>query len=214
MIEELQDYLDAEELAGLAQYEVARERPGQALVYLKLAVEKEPGNARVKFRIGSLHADLGLIDRGLGEIHAALELQPDFHAARFRLGDLHIRLDQVDEARTVWEPLTDLNDDNALQAYVKGMLLLAEGDVQGYTVFEAALEDGSGDRELLDSMYEMLEQFQASIRERPDAIHLQASGQQRWTSGTALAMGALSGDAFLSLASSSVRSRGRENGSP
>jgi tetratricopeptide (TPR) repeat protein len=149
--------LDTDELVQLASLELKRGQPGQALAYLKLAVDRGPEHAVAHFMLGVLHSGLGLVDRGINEIERALEIQPDLHIARVRLGLLLLQQGRVDECRECWEGLED-SQGTSIAHLTRGVLHFAEGRrEEGWAEFEAGIAADDLDPELREIMQQVLD---------------------------------------------------------
>jgi tetratricopeptide (TPR) repeat protein len=119
--------LDGEELLHLAIEATQDGRHGDAIQYLKQAVAKA-GDARLLFLLGAEHAQIGLFDRAVEDMTAALELDPDFAPARFQLGLMHLVRGAQAEASAVWKPLDSLPETDPYPHFKRGLEYLAQNE--------------------------------------------------------------------------------------
>jgi Flp pilus assembly protein TadD len=101
--------------------------------------DRHPGDARLHFVRGSLHAGRGDYALARSEIATAIELAPDFAIARFQLGLLHLTSGDAHAAEAVWQPLLSLASDNPLRSFAEGLYALIRDD---FAVALAMLERG------------------------------------------------------------------------
>jgi tetratricopeptide (TPR) repeat protein len=120
--------LDDEELLHLAIEASQAGRHGDAIQYLKEAAAKSEGNAKVRFLLGAEHAQIGLFDRAVEDMTAALRLDPELVPARFQLGLLHLVRGKPVEAVATWKPLDSLPDADPYLHFKRGLEALARDD--------------------------------------------------------------------------------------
>ena len=82
------ELLEDDELLGLALDAINNTRDEDAVVLLKVLVNRNPAHAMGQYLLAAQHAQLGLFERAEGEFRRATELAPDFAMARFQLGQL------------------------------------------------------------------------------------------------------------------------------
>lgn len=125
--------LDTEELFYLALHANAAGERHACISYLREVLQQQPRHAPALYLLAIQHAILGLAERAVGEIKAALAIEPGLDGkardmARFQLGVL-LLLDagRPGEAK---EQLAQLgaSDDAALRIYAEGIAALADGD--------------------------------------------------------------------------------------
>lgn len=117
--------LDADELLHLAWAAGEKGRPDEAMSLLKQAVKAAPQDARCHYLLGAEYAQIGMIDRALDQMGAAVALDPELHAARFQLGLLQLTSRQVEAARSTWSGLDALGPAHSYTLFKNGMLHLA-----------------------------------------------------------------------------------------
>ncbi len=122
--------LDAEELIFLALRAMEQDRDEYAIDCLKRALIVEPDSGIAHHLLGALYTQLGMIDRGLIEMTAAVKHAPALHIARFQLGLLYFTSGDIGAAQTVWEPLAELPDDHPLDLFRRGILHLARDEFE------------------------------------------------------------------------------------
>jgi len=118
--------LDAEELLHLAIEASKKGDIEKCITLLKQALEIDPKNARVKYLLGAMHAQIGIYDRAIADMQEAVEIDPDLDIAKFQLGLLYITSGNVSAAEQAWEKLDSLGERNALFLFKRGLLNLAQ----------------------------------------------------------------------------------------
>jgi tetratricopeptide (TPR) repeat protein len=159
--------LDAEELMRLALKAMTQNRDDEALRLLKHAIVQEPGEARLHYLLGALHAELGMVERAIQEITRATQLNPELGIAHFQLGLLHMARAQFEPAKDAWQPLDQLGEDDPLRLFKEGMVqFLDENYEQAVALLKRgiALEEGGG--ALTDRMERVIERAQAAMAEQ------------------------------------------------
>ena len=122
--------LDAEELIFLALRAMEQDRDEYAIDCLKRALIVEPESGIAHHLLGAVYTQLGMIDRGLIEMTAAVKHAPALHIARFQLGLLYFTSGDIGAAQTVWEPLAELPEDHPLDLFRRGILHLARDEFE------------------------------------------------------------------------------------
>jgi len=136
--------LDAEELMHLALGAMERDRDEDALGYLKRALVLAPDSGLLHHLLGAMYAELGMIDRAIQEMTAAITYGPHLRMARFQLGLLHFTSGDLPSAEEVWEPLAELAEDDALRLFRSGLLHLARDEfVESVAELRLGLEANS-----------------------------------------------------------------------
>lgn len=120
--------LDSDELLHLALDASQKEQPAKAIEYLKRAAEISPDNADVRYMLGAEHAQIGMYERAMEDMAAALQINPELDTARFQLGLLYLTSKRVVEAIDVWQPLDRLGEDNSLYLFKTGLIHLAQDE--------------------------------------------------------------------------------------
>ena len=120
--------LDSNELLHLAMDSANRNQHGEAVSYLKQALEIDPDQAQVRFFLGAEYAQIGMMDRAAEAMAQALETDPSLEIARFQLGLLHLTSARPAEASQVWGPLGDLPADHPLHCFKNGLEALARDE--------------------------------------------------------------------------------------
>lgn len=125
---------DADELLHLAIEAANRDDHGQAISYLKAAQEKNLPAAefgKLTYFLGAEYAQIGLYDRAVEAMQAAVDADPSLHTARFQLGLLHLTSGRAAAAREAWVELALLDEDHPehyLNAFRSGLEALADDD--------------------------------------------------------------------------------------
>ncbi len=120
--------LDGPELLHLALEASGRNDHGQAISYLKQALDLPAGStatsgdyAKYLYMLGAEYAQIGMMDRAAEHMGQAIELDPELHTARFQLGLLHITCNQPAQALSVLAPLEKLPDTAAFHHFGVGL---------------------------------------------------------------------------------------------
>jgi tetratricopeptide (TPR) repeat protein len=120
--------LDAEEYFHLALHASAAGDHHACMTHLEEVLQREPGHARAIYLLAVQHAELGLTQRAISGIKAALSIDPDLEIARFQLG-LLLMFDKNEprEAKNYLERLAGC-DNRALRAYSQAMIAIADNE--------------------------------------------------------------------------------------
>lgn len=125
--------LDGPELLHLALEASGRNDHGQAITYLKQAIDLPAGStatsgdyAKYLYMLGAEYAQIGMMDRAAEHMGQAIDMDPDLHTARFQLGLLHITCNQPAQALSVLAPLEKLPDDHAFHQFGVGLTYLLQ----------------------------------------------------------------------------------------
>lgn len=78
--------LDADEYFHLALHASTVRDCHACLSYLEEVLRQQPGNARALYLRAVQHAEIGLTERAVSGLKAALEIEPSLEMARFQLG--------------------------------------------------------------------------------------------------------------------------------
>ena len=120
--------LDDEELLHVAIQAMQKNQHGDAIAYLKQAVEKSQKNYKALYLLAAEHAQIGLTDRAIEEFKQTLAIEPSLAPARFQLGLLLLCNARVEEALAILEPLERLNDTDPYLCFKRGLECLARDD--------------------------------------------------------------------------------------
>jgi tetratricopeptide (TPR) repeat protein len=123
--------LDQEELLHLAIEASREQRHGDAIDYLKQAVERSDSNYKALYLLAAEHAQIGMTERAIEEFNKALSIEPNLPPARFQLGLLFLCNARVQEALTAWAPLEDLEDRDPYLHFKRGLENLSCDDFAG-----------------------------------------------------------------------------------
>jgi tetratricopeptide (TPR) repeat protein len=122
--------LDAEELLHLALKAMEDDRDEEAISCLKRAIGLEPKNGTPHYLLGAMYAQIGMIDRAIGEMTLATRYAPKLDMAHFQLGLLHFTNGQIEAAAEAWEPLAALDPGSALALFRSGLVHLARDEFE------------------------------------------------------------------------------------
>ena len=128
--------LDTEELMHLALKANERNDTEQVIAYLKRVLGAEPDNGYALYLLGAQHAQLKMYARAIEEMSRAIEVEPNIPATcHFQLGLLYLTSGAVPEAMMAWAPLDQLEEDDPLRLFKRGLVHLIQDE------FEACVED-------------------------------------------------------------------------
>jgi len=105
---------------GLAIYQLGRYP--EALSYLQQASELEPGNAEIRYEIGSIYRQLDQYERAIENLEEAIRLRHDFVDAYNQLGITYYDQQKYEEALTIFNATTQLEPTNAYHYFNLGMV--------------------------------------------------------------------------------------------
>lgn len=125
-----QGLLDSEELLHLAMAAINAGQHPQAMAMLKQALKQDPNNGLVTYLLAAEYAQVGMFDRAMEGMEAALKKAPDLEMARLQLGLLYTARDRLGEARPLFERLESLPLEDALHWFGAGLLALLDEQVQ------------------------------------------------------------------------------------
>ncbi|MDB5986142.1 MAG: hypothetical protein JWR16_1195 [Nevskia sp.] len=126
------EVFDTEELLHLAVLDIQRGHHDDAIEKLKRGLALQPDNAKMVFLLGAEHAEVGMTDRAIEEMIAAVAIDPQLAIAHFQLGLLYLLYrNDVTQAGIAWSALDGLDDAASYVAFKSGLLRLSEGDAAG-----------------------------------------------------------------------------------
>jgi tetratricopeptide (TPR) repeat protein len=117
--------LDAEELLMLGLRASAEGAGGDALTYLKRAIEKRPDDARAHWALAAEYASLRMPDRARDHFARSLEIDPAPPVARFQFGLLMLTQGDAAQAQAIWGPLDALDASAPVRLFKNGLLHMA-----------------------------------------------------------------------------------------
>lgn len=120
--------LDQIELLQLASRASAGGAAGHAIGYLKEAVSRSDASGAAHYLLGAQYAQVGLYDRAIAEMEAAIALDPALSTARLQLGLLWLSSGNRDMASQVLSGLADLVADDPLRLFGAGLCHLIKGE--------------------------------------------------------------------------------------
>jgi len=121
--------LDAEELFHLALKASDEGDREKSISYLKKSIALEP-EANSLYILAAEYAELGMMHRATELMRQALELNPELWTAWFQLGLLYLSQNYVQEARTAWDNLIELGEEDYLFHLATGMNLLIDEKIE------------------------------------------------------------------------------------
>lgn len=117
---------DSDEYFHLALHAGALGQHHACMTYLKELLQQEPKNAEAIYLLAVQHAELGLIERAVRGMKAALAIDPTIEMARFQLGLLQLDRNRRAEARANFVALSG-SSDPSLRTICEAMIALADG---------------------------------------------------------------------------------------
>jgi len=114
--------LDNDELLSISLDAINNSRYEDAVVLLKVLVNRAPTHFLGHYLLAAQHAQLGLFERAESEFRRVAELAPDFAMAHFQLGQLLLVKGDAEGAVSQFNAVGD--DDPALHAYAEGLSAL------------------------------------------------------------------------------------------
>lgn len=107
-----------------------RQSDEAALELLDAAIKRHPADARLALLRGSVFASQGHYPGAFADLSQAIVMAPELHAARFMLGYLELCHKGAAQAIAVWQPLTVLDEGDALGNFARGLTQLVTGDIE------------------------------------------------------------------------------------
>jgi tetratricopeptide (TPR) repeat protein len=157
--------LDAEELLHLSLKAMEEDRDEDAISLLKRGIGLEPQNGTLHYLLGAMYAQIGMIDRAIGEMTLATRFSPTIHMAHFQLGLLHFTSGHLDPAAAAWEPLLALGPEHPLVLFRAGLLHLARDEFDDCAAtIRHGLELNSEHASLNDDMRMVAEKAEEAAR--------------------------------------------------
>lgn len=120
--------LDQQELLQLAINAGGAGDSGSAIAYLKEAVSRSDASAKVHYLLGAEYAQIGLYERAIGEMEAAVALDPALAIARLQLAMLWLGANDGARAAEVLQALEQLGEADPLRHFAAGLLHLIRGE--------------------------------------------------------------------------------------
>ena len=120
--------LDADEYLHLAVHASLVGDHHACMTYLKEVLHQQPDHATALYLLATVHAEIGLFDRAVNGLEAALTINPSLDIARFQLGFILLQRGRIAEARAQFVRLKGSRDP-AVHSFSEGMLALTDNDV-------------------------------------------------------------------------------------
>jgi tetratricopeptide (TPR) repeat protein len=135
--------LDAEEYLHLAIHATQNQQHHAALEYLHKSLEINPDNGRALYLLAAEHAELGLYDRAIQGMTAALDLEPGLELARYQLALLYMQQGNAEACKEIWEFLSEHASGDALRFVAQGLNIIEENYSSGMALIEKAVDTES-----------------------------------------------------------------------
>jgi len=112
----------------------------KSIGYIKSAIEQAPEDARMRYMLGSLYADIGIYNSAITNMEKALQLDKNYHIARFHLGLLYLMAGKQQDAEATWSALNTLDKNHYLNLFKEGLLKIVHDDVrEGIKLIESGI---------------------------------------------------------------------------
>jgi tetratricopeptide (TPR) repeat protein len=161
----MNDNLDADELLMLGLRASIEGAGGDALAYLKRAIEKRPDDAKAHWAIAAEYASLRMVDRARDHFARSLQVDPTPPVARFQYGLLMLTQGALQEARSIWLPLDALDAAHPVRLFKTGLLQMAEDQLDAaLQSLQLALAAPGLDPALQRDILGMVQQIEATPR--------------------------------------------------
>jgi len=155
---------DPEKLFDLALAASHARDTQKSIGYIKSAIEQAPDDARMRYMLGTLYADIGLYDNAIGNMENALRLDENYHIARFHLGLFYLMAGQQAEAETTWGALNSLGEDHYLNLFKEGLLKIVHDEVhEGISLIKAGIENNQINEGLNQDMQAAIDNASLSL---------------------------------------------------
>src|SRR5262245_41537910 len=120
---------DTEECFHLALHASSMGQPHICVPYLRQVLQEEPTHARAMYLLAAQHAEIGLYERAISGMQAAIALEPGLEIARLQLGLLLLNGNRRAEARESLQALSR-SPDPGLPTFAAAIIALADDDLQ------------------------------------------------------------------------------------
>lgn len=120
---------DTEECFHLALHASAAGQPHTCMTYLRHVLQEQPAHAPAMYLLAAQHAEIGLFERAVSGMQAALAIEPKLEIARFQLGLLLLDCNRRAEAKENLAALSG-STDPGLATFAAAMIALADEDLQ------------------------------------------------------------------------------------
>lgn len=159
--------LDADEYFHLALHASSVGDHHACISYLAEVLRQQPAHARALYLRAVEHAELGLIERAVSGIKAALAIEPGLEVAHLLLGLLLIDRNRPQEAKEYLLKISR-SADHVMRMYAEAMIALADNDfAQAREKLALGLAQTSKNQPLGALMKRLLDQL--SDRAKPAA---------------------------------------------
>jgi len=159
--------LDEDELVHLALRASREQRQDEAMAYLKRAIDAFPNSARAHYLLGAEYAQIGMVDRAIEAMSAAVRLDPALSTAQFQLGLLHFTIGRRREAELAWKPLDKLKPTDSLFLFKSALLHWLDDDTTAsIRELEQGIANNAFSEPLNEDMRRVLRDVQARAASR------------------------------------------------
>lgn len=135
------EHVNAEQLFDLALQASKANDTQKSIGLIKAAIEQSPQDARMRYMLGSLYANIGIYDKAVRNMEKSLELDQNYGIARFHLGLLYLMSGRQADAESTWAPLESNGEDHYLTLFKTGLLKIANDDIDhGIQLIKAGID--------------------------------------------------------------------------
>ena len=120
---------DLEERLHLALHAGAVGQHHVCMTHLKEILQQQPKHAWAVYLLAVQHSELGLHDRAVRGLQAALAIEPELQIARFHIGMLLLDQDRRSEARESFAALGGSSDTD-LRLFAEAMIAFLDDDLK------------------------------------------------------------------------------------
>jgi tetratricopeptide (TPR) repeat protein len=155
--------LDAEEYFHLALHASATGDHHACMQHLEEVLQREPRHARAIYLLAVQHAELGLTQRAINGIKAALAIDPDLEIARFQLGLLLMFDKSLPAEAKDYLGRLGQSQNRALKAYSEALIAMVDNQpLLARQKLAIGLAESSPDSALSTLMRRLFERMSSS----------------------------------------------------
>ena len=136
----------------------------KSIELVKHAIDLSPEDARLRYLLGSLYADLGVYEKALSNISSALDIDPNYSIARYHLGFMQLMSGNIEEAEKTWSPLDKLDSNHHLRLFKSGMMkIVREEFSEGLELIKSGIKHNKLNEALNNDMSVVIDNVSLSL---------------------------------------------------